>query len=99
MYMGQRLLQRRLAQTAARLKELRLELLVVSDQMSHMVGNANDLSLRALVSETPSAEFEYRESKKHADVIVHHHGQLVDEIADLERRMNDLLDRMKEHSS
>ena len=97
--MGQRLLQRRLAQTAARLKELRLELLVVSDQMSHMVDDANDLSLRALVSETPSAEFEYRESKKHADVIVHHHGQLVAEIADLERRMNDLLDRMKEHSS
>ena len=57
------------------------------------------LSLRALVSETPSAEFEYRESKKHADVIVRHHGQLVAEIADLERRMNDLLDRMKEHSS
>ena len=97
--MGQRLLQRRLAQTAARLKELRLELLVVSDQMSHMVEDANDLSLRALVSETPSAEFEYRESKKHADVIVLHHGQLVAEIADLERRMNDLLDRMKEHSS
>ena len=99
MYMGQRLLQRRLAQTAARLKELRLELLVVSDQMSHMVDDANDLSLRALVSETPSAEFEYRESKTHADVIVRHHGQLVAEIADLERRMNDLLDRMKEHSS
>ena len=97
--MGQRLLQRRLAQTAARLKELRLELLVVSDQMSHMVDDANDLSLRALVSETPSAEFESRESKKHADVIVRHHGQLVAEIADLERRMNDLLDRMKEHSS
>jgi hypothetical protein len=55
--------------------------------------------LRALVSETPSAEFEYRESKKHADVIVRHHGQLVAEIADLEGRMNDLLDRMKEHSS
>lgn len=97
--MGQRLLQRRLAQTAARLKELRLELLVVSDQMSHLVDDVNDLSLRALVSETPSAEFEYRESKKHADVIVRHHGQLVAEIADLERRMNDLLDRMKEHSS
>jgi len=32
-------------------------------------------------------------------VIVRHHGQLVDEIADLESRMNDLLDRMKEHSS
>ena len=99
MSMGQRLLQRRFAQTAARLKELRLELLVVADQMSHMVDDANDLSLRALVSETPSAEFEYRESKKHADVVVRHHGQLVAEIADLEGRMNDLLDRMKEHSS
>lgn len=97
--MGHRLLQRRLALTASRLRELRTELLVVTDQMSHMVDEASDLSLRALVSETPSAEFEYRQAKKHADVIVRNHEQLVAEIADLERRMNDLLDRMKEHSS
>lgn len=97
--MGHRLLQRRLALTASRLRELRTELLVVTDQMSHMVEEASDLSLRALVSETPSAEFEYRQAKKHADVIVRNHEQLVAEIADLERRMNDLLDRMKEHSS
>ena len=99
MYMGQRLLQRRLSQTASRLKELRVELLVVTDQMSHMVDESSELSLRALVSETPSAEFEYREAKRHSDVIVRNHAQLVSEIADLERRMNDLLDRMKEHSS
>jgi len=68
--MGQRLVHRKLAQTSSRLRELQEELRVVEDQMSQLVDEADELSLRALVSETPSAEFEYREAKKHADAII-----------------------------
>ncbi|MSV36613.1 MAG: hypothetical protein F2916_01015 [Actinobacteria bacterium] len=96
--MGHRLLQRRLTQVSARMRELSEELRVVQDQMTHIVDEADEKSLRALVSETPSAAFEYREAKKHADVIQRLHGQLTAELADLERRMNNLLDRMKEPS-
>ena len=81
------------------MRELTEELRVVQDQMSHVVDDADEKSLRALVSETPSAAFENREAKKHADVIQRHHQQIVAELADLERRMNSLLDRMKEPSA
>ena len=98
-YMGQRLLHRRLAQVSFRIRELRAELLVVSDQLSHVTDDANDKSLRALVAETPSAQFEYRDAQKHADVMKRHHDQIVTELTDLDRRMNELLDRMKEPST
>ena len=97
--MGQRLIPRKLTQASARLRELREELRVVEDQKSQLVDEADELSLRALVSETPAAEFEYREAKKHADAIVRHHGSVVAEIAELENRINELLDRMKESRS
>ena len=93
--MGHRLLQRRLTQTASRIRELREELRVVDDEMSHLVDEADELSLRALVAETPGAEYEYRQAKKHADVITRRHKELVAEISQLESRINDLLDRMK----
>ena len=93
--MGQRLLHRKLTQSSSRLRELQEELRVVKDQMSQLVDETDELSLRALVSETPAAEFEYREAKKHADAITRHHDKVVAEIADLEIRINDLLDRMK----
>ena len=94
--MGQRLLHRKLAQTSSRLRELQEELRVVEDQMSQLVEETDELSLRALVSETPAAEFEYREAKKHSDAMSKHRGRVVAEIAELESRINDLLDRLKD---
>lgn len=92
--MGQRLLQRRLTHTSSRIRELEKELRIVEDQKSQLVDDADELSLRALVSETPAAEFEYHQAKKHADVLVKRCQELKDEIADLNQRMNVLLDRM-----
>ena len=94
--MGQRLLHRRLSQASSRLKELSEELRVVEDQLSHLADEADDLSLRALVSETPAANFEYRDARKHADAMKRHRDDIVREMADLEVRINDYLDRMKE---
>jgi len=92
--MGQRLLQRRLTHTSTRIRELEEELRIVEDQKSQLVDDADELSLRALVSETPAAEFEYRQAKKHADVLVKRSVELREEILDLNKRMNELLDRM-----
>ena len=94
--MAQRLLHRRLAQAASRLQELRTELVIIEDQMSHVVDDADDKAMRALVSETPSADFEYRDAKRHADAMKRNHQKIVAEISELERKINDLLDRMKE---
>lgn len=93
------MIQRRLAQASARVREIRAELRVVEDQLSHMADEAAELSLRALVSETPAAEFEYRDAKRHADVMEKRRDDLRAELAAMESRINDLLDRMKEPSS
>ncbi len=94
--MGQRFLHRRLAQASSRLRELGEELRVVEDQLSHLMDDADDLSMRALVSETPAANFEYRDARKHADAMKKHRDDIVREMADLEVRINEYLDRMKE---
>ena len=54
--MGRRMLQRRMAAVSARIREVREELRIVDDQLSHLVDDADEKSLRALVSETPAAE-------------------------------------------
>lgn len=81
---------------SARVRELHEELRVVDDQLSHLIGEVDELSLRALVAETPVAEFEYREAKRHADAMQRHRDNLRAELGDTERRINELLDRVKE---
>jgi len=89
------LLQRRLAQASARMREIREELSVVEDQLAVLADDADDKSLRALVSETPAADHEYREANRHAEAMRRHRDALVAELAELDARMNDLLDRME----
>ena len=93
--MGQRSVQRKLTQASARIKEIRDELLVVDDQLAALADDADDKSLRALVSETPSADLEYREAQRHADAMRRHRESLARELADLENRINDLLDKLE----
>ena len=97
--MAHRLLQRRLAQASARIRELREELRIAEDQLSHLQDETEEKSLRALVAETPAAEFEHREAKKHSDAMSAHRDALLREIAAAEARINDLLDRMSERTS
>ncbi len=97
--MGQRLLQRRLAQISARVRELSEELRIVEDQLSHLVDEADEKSLRALVAETQAAQFEYREVKRHTDVMQRRRDDLVVEISESSRRIDELLDRIKESQS
>ena len=84
-----------MAQVSSRMREIREELRIVEDQLSALVDEADELSLRALVSETPAADFESREAQKHAHAMKRHRDDLVRELAELEIRMNDLLDRME----
>lgn len=77
------------------MRELEEELRIVDDQKSQLVEDADELSLRALVSETPAAEYEYQQAKKHADVLVRRCVEIRSEISELNGRINELLDRMK----
>jgi chromosome segregation ATPase len=87
-------IERRLDDVTARLKRARAELAVVDEQLAVMADAADDAQLRALVSETPLAEREHREARRHADALVRSRAAVMSTIAELERVLDDLLGRL-----
>ncbi|MGH8978849.1 MAG: hypothetical protein ACRDV7_12290 [Acidimicrobiia bacterium] len=94
--MSRSLLQRRLIDVSDRLKRLRADLAVADEQVAFFEAEAEDARLRALVSETPLADAEAHEVRRHADAQGRHRDGLRRAIADLEREQDSLLDRMAE---
>jgi hypothetical protein len=92
--MTRSLLQRRLIDVSDRLKRLRSECAVTAEQLAFLEEEADDARLRALVSETPLAEAEAREVRRHADALTRQRDSLARSIAELEREQDALLDRM-----
>jgi hypothetical protein len=88
------LVERKLSESAERLKGLRAELRVVDEQLASLNDAADDARLRAMVSETPMADREHREAQKHADAMGRHRAQLVAQVQELERSQDELLDRL-----
>jgi chromosome segregation ATPase len=89
-----RLNERRLNQLGARLRSLREELRVIDEQLASLVDDADDKALRAIVAETPMAGIESRDARLHADAMTKHRAHLAAQIAELEARQDQLLDRM-----
>ena len=92
--MGTWLTERRLSQVASRLRTLRDELSMVDEQLLQFRDDADELSLRALMSETPQASYESNEARKHVDAMRRHREHVVAEIAELEQRQDALLDQL-----
>jgi hypothetical protein len=88
------LVERRLIEVSGRLKTLQEDLRVADEQLAHFAEEAEDARIRALVSETPVAERELREARKHADAMRRHRTELLAEIAKLEKSQDELLDRL-----
>ena len=86
--------ERRLTQVATRLRTLREELSIIDEQLTQLISESEDLALRALVAETPSASHESNDARKHADAMRRHRDHVVAEIAELEVRQDQLLDRL-----
>ncbi len=87
-------LERRLIDISDRLKRLRADLAVAREQVAFLDTEADDARLRALVSETPIADAEARETRRHADAQRRQLEVLSGSIAELEREQDALLDRM-----
>ena len=92
--MSRWLVEKRLSQSAERLKRLRAELGVVDEQLLFFSEAADEARLRALVSETPLADKEHREAQKHAEAMTRRRAEIVASIAELERSQNELLDKL-----
>jgi hypothetical protein len=97
--MARSILQRRLVDVSDRLKRLRAERSVTEEQLVFLEDEAEDARLRALVAETPLADAEARDARRHADAIARHRDALVLSIAELEREQDALLDRMSAEMS
>jgi chromosome segregation ATPase len=78
----------------ARLKKAREELVVLDEQLAALSEEADEARVRALVSETPGAEREHRDARKHADAMARSRAALVAGIAELETTQNRLLDQL-----
>jgi predicted nucleic acid-binding Zn-ribbon protein len=96
--MGSWLIERRLAQVGTRLRALRDELAMVDEQLGHLADDADDLAVRALVSETPVASQESNDARKHVDAMRRHRDHVLAEIAELEARQDRLLDELAERA-
>ena len=92
--MSAEVLRRRLRATGERLQRLRAELSVTDEQLRFLEDEADDARLRALVAETPVAEAEAAETRRHADALAAHRAHLVAEIDRLRAEQDRLLDRM-----
>lgn len=90
----QRILKKRLADTALRLRLLREELKVAEEQLSHFQEEADEARLRSLVSETPLADQKYREASKHAESMRKHKGSLEGQIKKIEVLQDQYLDQL-----
>ena len=92
--MAKWLTERRLSQVATRLKSLRGELAVIDEQLLQFTDDADELSLRALMSETPMAAHESNEARKHLAAMRKHRAHIVAEIDELEQSQDRLLDQL-----
>jgi hypothetical protein len=92
--MSRSLVERRLSELSTRMKQLRDELSVSEEQLALLAETADDLRLRALMSETPLADKEHHEAQRHADAMLRHRAEVLEGIAKLEQTQDELLDRL-----
>jgi len=92
--MSKWLVERRLSESAERLKRLRAEIHVADEQLRSLADAADDARLRALMSETPLSEQEHREAQRHADAMARHRSELEVEVKMLLEAQDELLDRL-----
>jgi len=72
----------------------RSELTVLDEQLTVVTDIADDTRLKALVAETPVACREHDEASRHAAAMLRSRQDLVESITELERRRDELLDRL-----
>ncbi|MCL4312954.1 MAG: hypothetical protein M1131_02290 [Actinobacteria bacterium] len=87
-------LERRLRDLQHRLDKAREELKIMDEQLAAISEDASEARIRALVSETPMANREYVEAKRHADAAERSRSALLATINDLMAKRDELLERL-----
>ena len=92
-------IEKKLAQVGNELQVAREDLRVIDEQMAHFSDEAEDLRLRALVSETPLAAREHRDAARTVSGVQKDRDSKIARITKLEESQDMLLDRLNEVSS
>ena len=89
-------IEKKLTALSRELQALREELGVVEEQLIQVADEAEDSRLRSMVSETPLASHEHRESAKAAAAVRRDRDAKRRRLEKLERKQDHLLDRLTE---
>lgn len=92
------LIERRLFDVSSRLTRARQELLVADEELRALAEAADEARVRSLVSETPLANREHGEARRHAEAIARSRAAVAATVSDLERTMDRLLDQLTSSS-
>ncbi|NLA37030.1 MAG: hypothetical protein GX868_15285 [Actinobacteria bacterium] len=92
------LLERRLTSVTRRLKAAREDLAVTEEQLIQVRDEADDAALRAITSDDQSAPLDSNDAARHRDALLRHRADLLDAIAKLETRQDELLDEFNQRS-
>ena len=89
-------IEKKLTAVSRELRSLREELGVLDEQLIQVSDEAEDSRLRALVSETPLAAQEQRETAKAVAAVRRDREAKLNRLAKLERKQDELLDQLTE---
>lgn len=89
-------IERRLRKNVRRLEAARADLAVTAEQLLSLADDAEDLRIRALVSDDLRNASDHREADRHRRALQRHHDELREEITRLETEQDELLDRMQD---
>ena len=73
---------------------LRSELSTIDEQARHLDDDAQDMAVRAIVADNTGISRDARRAQEHADAHRRNRDRVLTEIAELERRQDELLDEM-----
>lgn len=91
---SKRSITRKLAKASKRLTSLRAELGTIDEQTRHLADDADDMAVRAIVAENTGVSRDARRASEHADAHRKNRDRVIAEIAELERRQDELLDEL-----
>jgi hypothetical protein len=87
-------IQKSLAEIGDRLNKARNDLRIVEEQLLFQMDVMEDAKTRALVSETPLADREYRVARDDHDRLARQRDEVQRDILELQKEQDRLLDRM-----
>lgn len=91
--------ERKLRSVTERQKKARIELSVIDEQLAALADEADSASIRALVADDRRASQEGAEAVRHAAAMRRARTALVDELAGLDRQVDELLDLLGHNSN